>query len=103
MIDDEENQRPQVSGNSQSGQPTAVGPKMSEEQIKQLAKVVCICKGIKLGRVLRAIEACSAERNGECPSIADVNAKAGTGSGGCQGQRCGPRIKFLLQKFSERS
>ena len=63
-----------------------------EEQIKQLAKVVCICKGINLGRVLRAMEGCT--------TVAEVNDRAGTGSGGCLGQRCGPRIKLLLKKYN---
>lgn len=61
-----------------------------EERIKRLASVVCICKGIPLGKVLPAIKACD--------NVADVNRMAGTGSGGCQGQRCGPRIKVLLRK-----
>lgn len=65
-----------------------------EEKAKQLNMVVCICKGIKLGTVLAAMEGCE--------TVADVNRKAGTGSGGCQGQRCGPRIKILLRKMQER-
>ena len=64
-----------------------------EERIRMLAKVVCICKGINLGRVLKAMDGCE--------TVADVNRKAGTGSGGCQGERCGPRIKVLLQKKKE--
>ena len=63
------------------------------EKIKQLSRVVCICKGINLGKVLPAIS--------ESESVADVNQKAGTGSGGCQGQRCGPRIRTLLKKYKE--
>jgi hypothetical protein len=68
-------------------------PSANEEQIKQLARVVCICKGINLGRVLRALEGCS--------TVAEVNIRAGTGSGGCKGERCGPRIRLLLQKYNE--
>lgn len=67
--------------------------RLKEERIRQLARVVCICKGINLGRVLKGLE-------GSC-TVADVNRKVGTGSGGCQGQRCGPRIKILLEKKSE--
>ena len=58
-----------------------------------LAKVVCICKGINLGRVLKAMEGSE--------TVADVNRKCGSGSGGCQGERCGPRIKLLLKKMRE--
>lgn len=65
-------------------------PEEKAERIKRMAMVVCICKGIPLGKVLPAIKACD--------TVADVNRMAGTGSGGCKGQRCGPRIKMLLKK-----
>jgi hypothetical protein len=64
-----------------------------EERAKQMAKVVCICKGINLGRVLAGIQGCE--------TVQDVNRKVGTGSGGCQGQRCGPRIKVLIEKIAQ--
>lgn len=67
--------------------------KEDEERIKQLARVVCICKGINLGRVLKGMEGCE--------TVADVNRKVGTGSGGCSGERCGPRIRMLLRKKKE--
>ncbi len=63
------------------------------ERIKQLTRVVCICKGINLGRVLEGLPGCE--------TVQDVNQKVGTGSGGCQGERCGPRIKILLKKFKD--
>lgn len=63
-----------------------------EERARQMARVVCICKGINLGRVLKGIEGCE--------TIADVNRVVGTGTGGCQGRRCGPRIKMLLDKLN---
>lgn len=65
----------------------------NEERAKQLSMVVCICKGIKLGTVLAALEGCE--------TVQDVNRKVGSGSGGCQGERCGPRIKILLRKYRE--
>jgi NAD(P)H-nitrite reductase large subunit len=65
---------------------------LAEERARQMAKVVCICKGINLGRVLSVIDGCQ--------TVQDVNRKAGTGTGGCQGQRCGPRIKALLEKLN---
>lgn len=64
--------------------------KTKEELARQLSQIVCICKGINLGRVLKAMDGCE--------TVADVNRKAGTGSGGCKGERCGPRIKILLNK-----
>jgi NAD(P)H-nitrite reductase large subunit len=60
------------------------------KRIKQLNRTVCICNGIKLARVLKALEGSE--------TVADVNRKAGTGCGGCKGERCGPRIKMLLKK-----
>ena len=68
-------------------------PKIDEQRIKQMARIVCICKGINLGRVLKGLEGSD--------TVADVNRKVGTGNGGCQGERCGPRIKVLLKKFKE--
>ena len=65
-----------------------------EEKIKMLSTVVCICNGVKLGQILKVLD--------KCDYVADVNMQAGTGSGGCAGERCGPRIKSLLKKNAER-
>ena len=78
--------------NNDNNNPPTLDPK-AEERIRMLAKVVCICKGINLGRVLKGMEGCE--------TVQDVNRKVGTGSGGCQGERCGPRIKVLLKKKKE--
>ena len=64
-----------------------------EDKVKQLTRVVCICKGIKLGQVLPALP--------HSETVSDVNRKCGSGSGGCRGQRCGPRIRILLKKYAE--
>jgi NAD(P)H-nitrite reductase large subunit len=66
---------------------------IDEARIKAMAKVVCICKGITLGQVMRGIDGCE--------TVQDVNRKVGTGSGGCQGERCGPRIKLILSKLRQ--
>ena len=66
---------------------------LAVEKTKQLLRVVCICKGIPLGKVLEGLPGCD--------TVQDVNRKVGTGSGGCQGERCGPRIKILLKKYKE--
>ena len=55
--------------------------------------IVCICKGINLGKVIKGMEGCE--------TVLDVNRKVGTGTGGCKGERCGPRIKILLNKKRE--
>ena len=63
--------------------------------IAQLNRVVCICKGIRLGHVLRNMQ--------HCTTVEEVNKKAGTGCGGCKGERCGPRIEKLLKKQKEKN
>ena len=65
----------------------------TNQRAKVLARVVCICKGIPLAKVLEGLEGSD--------TVADVNRKVGTGCGGCKGERCGPRIKTLLRKYKE--
>lgn len=79
-----------MSDSDQNSPPSKQDP---AEQARILAQVVCICKGINLGRVLKSLDGCE--------TVADVNRKAGTGTGGCAGERCGPRIKILLRKKKE--
>ncbi len=64
-----------------------------EEKQKKLAQVICICKGIPLRTIIKALDGAS--------TVADVNRKTGSGSGGCRGERCGPKIKILLKKKQE--
>jgi NAD(P)H-nitrite reductase large subunit len=82
MSDDNEN-------NSESSGMDAA----KEERIRMMAKVVCICKGITLGRIMKGIDGCE--------TVVDVNRKIGTGSGGCAGERCGPRLVLILKKLRE--
>ena len=65
-----------------------------DDRTKILARIVCICKGIPLSKVLDGLEGSD--------TVADVNNKVGTGSGGCSGERCGPRIKSLLRKYKSK-
>ena len=76
-----------------SAKPSDVEEEAKKERIKQLSRVVCICKGIPLGKVLPGLEGSE--------TVAEVNRKTGCGQGGCKGQRCGPRIKALLRKKKE--
>ena len=56
-------------------------------------KVVCICKGIKKRVFWNALDA------GVC-THEDINRHTGSGSGSCQGRRCGPRILDMLKRPS---
>lgn len=53
-------------------------------------KVVCICKGIKKRIFWKALDDGAQTKD-------DVNRLTGSGSGGCQGRRCGPRILDMLR------
>ncbi len=55
-------------------------------------KVVCICKGIKKSVFWRVLD--TGVRTKE-----EVNRLTGSGSGGCQGRRCGPRILDMLRNL----
>lgn len=67
----------------------------AKEKAKILNRVVCICKGIPLSKVLEGLEGSE--------TVSDVNQKVGTGCGGCKGERCGPRIKTLLRKYKDQN
>jgi len=53
-------------------------------------KVVCICKGIKKSVFWKVLDA--GVRTKE-----EINCLTGSGSGGCRGRRCGPRIIEMLR------
>jgi bacterioferritin-associated ferredoxin len=55
-------------------------------------KVVCICKGIKKRAFWKAFDAGICTRE-------DINRQTGSGSGSCQGRRCGPRILEMLKRL----
>jgi len=55
-------------------------------------KVVCICKGIKKSVFWKVLDA--GVRTKE-----EINCLTGSGSGGCQGRRCGPRIMEMLRNL----
>ncbi|APJ02939.1 (2Fe-2S)-binding protein [Silvanigrella aquatica] len=64
--------------------------KLSIEEIKAKIKIVCICKGIKQGRICEAIQK-------GANSVEKVNKQTGSGDGGCKATRCGPVIKKLIE------
>lgn len=64
---------------------------MKDPVIENL-KSICLCKNIKKGTILRAI-------HGGCRTVAEVNRKMGTGRGDCKGERCGPKIREMIEEF----
>jgi bacterioferritin-associated ferredoxin len=68
--------------------------KLSEFEIKSRIKVVCICKGIKQGRI------CDLIKQGKS-TVEEINKACGSGSGGCQGTRCRPVIEQLIERKGE--
>ncbi len=59
-------------------------------------KVVCICKGIKKSVFWKVLDA--GVRTKE-----EINRITGSGSGSCQGTRCGPRILEMLRDLSRKA
>ncbi|KOF56930.1 MULTISPECIES: (2Fe-2S)-binding protein [Clostridium] len=66
---------------------------INENIMDKLTKV-CICKAIPRSKIKEAI------RNG-AKTVDDVNKATGSGSGGCCGRRCGPKIQELIDKQAE--
>jgi bacterioferritin-associated ferredoxin len=64
--------------------------KPTPEEVRARFRVVCICKGIKLGRISDAIRA-------GAKTTQEVNRATGSGSGDCGATRCGPVIEEMLR------
>lgn len=62
-----------------------------EKHIIEGFKVICLCRNIKKGAILKAI------RNG-CTTVEMINQKFGSGSGDCKGERCQEKIKELVEE-----
>ena len=60
------------------------------ELIKAKFKPGCICKGIKLVKILEAIKA-------GCTDFNQIADKTGIGNGSCKGRRCGEKVRELLE------
>ena len=65
-----------------------------DEKIMARLKPGCICMGIKLHRILDAIEAGAA-------SFEEIASITGIGKGDCGGKRCRLKVESLLQQQSE--
>ena len=76
---------------SESNPAPAVSPE--PRTILEGMKVVCICKGIKKSVFWKVLD--TGVRTKE-----EMNRLTGSGSGGCQGRRCGPRITEMFRDLS---
>jgi bacterioferritin-associated ferredoxin len=63
----------------------------TEEEILARLKPGCICKGIKLRRIVQAIE------NG-ATSFEQIAQVTGIGGGSCESKRCGRKVAELLKE-----
>ena len=68
-------------------------PPLQARTLLEGMKVVCICKGIKKSVFWKVLDA--GVRTKE-----EINCITGSGSGGCRGRRCGPRITEMLRDLS---
>tara|TARA_B100000959_G_C14772835_1_gene538231 strand:- start:142 stop:345 length:204 start_codon:yes stop_codon:yes gene_type:complete len=59
--------------------------------IKANLKAGCICKGIKLGKIMEAI-------NNGARSFQKISEMTGIGNGSCKSKRCGEKVRELLGK-----
>lgn len=64
---------------------------LSPEILDKLTKV-CICKAIPRKKIKDAIR-------GGADTVLKVNAETGSGSGGCGGKRCAPKIYELIKAY----
>ena len=67
-----------------------------DEKIMARLKPGCICMGIKLHRIIEAIE------NG-ATSFEEIAKETGIGQGDCEGKRCGQKVQYILQNFHKNS
>jgi bacterioferritin-associated ferredoxin len=63
-----------------------------DDRMMAKLKAGCICKGVKLIRLIEAIE------NGAA-TFEQVAAATGIGDGPCQGKRCGEKVAELLERY----
>lgn len=64
---------------------------MEDNEIIENLKVICSCKGIKKGTIMKAIKDGST-------TVQEVWNATNTGNGSCKGTRCGLKIQAILDK-----
>ena len=60
-------------------------------QVIENLKVICLCRNIKRGTILKAI------KNG-ASTLKEVNRALGSGSGDCKGERCQAKINGIVKE-----
>ncbi|GAA0123435.1 MAG: (2Fe-2S)-binding protein [Clostridium argentinense] len=69
---------------------------ISDEEKKQMVldkmTKVCICKAIPRSKIKETIKS-------GAKTVEEVNKIVGSGSGGCKGRRCGPKIEELIEMY----
>lgn len=69
---------------------------ISDEEKKKMVldkmTKVCICKAIPRSKIKEAIKS-------GATTVEEVNKIVGSGSGGCKGRRCGPKIEELINMY----
>jgi len=85
-------ERPSDEGGPTSGRARETSMAPETRSVIEGMKVVCICKGIKKRVFWNALDAGICTRE-------DINRHTGSGSGSCQGRRCGPRILDMLKRI----
>ncbi len=66
---------------------------MSEKDIIESLKPICICMGIRKGTFLKHL------KNG-IDTLEELRKATGAGAGSCGGKRCTPRIEELLREYA---
>ncbi len=69
---------------------------VSDEEKKKMVldkmTKVCICKAIPRSKIKEVIKS-------GATTVEEVNKIVGSGSGGCKGRRCGPKIEELINMY----
>ncbi|ADW16629.1 BFD domain protein (2Fe-2S)-binding domain protein [Desulfobulbus propionicus DSM 2032] len=66
-----------------------------DERTMARLKAGCICKGVKLIRLIEAIES-------GATTVEAVQKACGIGDGPCKGKRCGEKVRQLLARDQDR-
>lgn len=66
---------------------------MTEEEIKDRMKKVCICKSISKGTILKAVK-------GGANTVEKVKKETGATTGACNGSRCVPVIEDIIKDIN---